>query len=193
VDSKTSKIIKTIDTDVELYSNFIRDRKNDDWLVYPMTLTHYSESYVETYKVKKDTGGYILKIRCPPCKNMISICGVDNSGVDPIDFAKTPYLYTIPHEFSVSCYDKDNNELPFDTLLSFVYDRPSDVVWPLDTVLYRDVSLKIGERYKRKDERYYFPRGRILFGGDLLYLQVIKSSIDIDRVELFMKCDYLTK
>ena len=178
---------------VASYEEFLHEMRRK-WSVEPKLLTHLNNQgfNIMTYKVEKGYTGRILGIECPP-NHIIAICGINYSYVDPKDFTKNPHLYTIPHEFSILCYDKDNNELPFDAIIRPEKVVPSVSVVPLERILYRDLSLKIGERFKRKEEKYFFPMGIILYGGQWLFLTVIESSMNIDKVEFFMKCDFFTK
>lgn len=182
-----------IKKDVASYEEVLHEMR-PEWYAEPKTLTHliHHGFNVETYKVEKGCTNRILGIECPE-RHITTICGVDQSYVDPGDFAKAPHLYTIPHEFSILCFDTDNNELPFDAIIGLEKVVPSVSVVPLEPVLYGDLSLKIGGRFKRKEERYYFPRGIILYGGEWLFLNVVKSGVTVDRVEFFMRCDFFTK
>lgn len=176
------------------YEEYLEERNKNGWSVEPKTLTHsvHHGFNVETFKVEKGRMSRILGIECPE-RHMIVICGVEHSRVDPKEFAKAPHLYTIPHEFSILCYDKDNNELPPETIILPEKVKPSTQIVPLEPVLYGDLSLNIGERFKRKEERYYFQKGIELYGGDWLFLNVVKSSMNIERVEFYMKCDFLQR
>jgi len=176
------------------YEEHLNYLKKNGWYAEPKTLTHlvHRDFKVGTFKVEKGVTNRILGIECPE-GHMITICGVEHSRVDPGEFAKAPHLYIIPHEFSILCYDKDNNELPPETVIRPEKISPSTQVVPLEPVLYGDLSMKIGERFKQKQERYYFQMGIILYGGEWLFLNVVKSGIAIDRVEFFMRCDYFTK
>ena len=178
--------------EIRSYEEYLTEMKKDGWLVNPMAITHriHHGLNVGTYKVEKGYNGRILSIECPN-RHMPLICGVEHSQINPKDFAKAPHLYTIPHEFSILCYDKDNNELPPETIIIPEKVIPSLSIVPLEPVLYGDLSLKIGERFKQKQERYYFPKGIILYGGEWLFLNVVKSGLNIDRVEFFMRCDFL--
>lgn len=193
--AKINSLPKTkIKKDVASYEEFLHEMRNKNWYITPKTLTHLAHRgiEVETYKVEKGCSNRILGIECPN-RHVITICGAIQSYVDPRDFAKAPHLYTIPHEFSILCYDEDNNELPFDAVIRPEKVTPSAAVVPLEPVLYGDLSLKTGERFKRKEERYYFQQGIILYGGEWLFLNVVKSGMTIDRVEFFMKCDFFSK
>ena len=182
-----------IKKDAASYEEYLHEMR-PEWYAEPKTLTHlvHHGFNVETYKVEKGNTGRILGIECPE-RHIITICGVEQSCVYPGDFAKAPHLYTIPHEFSILCFDADNNELPFDAIIRPKKIEPSVSVVPFEPVLYGDLSLKIGERFKRKEERYYFPKGIILYGGEWLFLNVVKSGVTVDRVEFFMRCDFFTK
>jgi len=182
-----------IKKDVASYEEYLHEMRWE-WYAAPTTLTHLTHHglNVMTYKVEKGDTGRILAIECP-LRHIITICGVEQSYVDPREFAKAPHLYTRPHEFSILCFDTGNNELPFDAIIRPEKVVPSVSVVPLEPVLYGDLSLKTGGRFKRKEERYYFPQGIMLYGGEWLVLNVVKSGMNVDRVEFFMRCDFFTK
>ena len=173
------------------YQDSLHEFEEKGWHIEPQTITDRDDR-VSTYSLEKGYAGRILEIICPHC-NILLICGVNHCGIKPGDIAKAPHLYTIPHQFSILCYDKDNRELSPETLIRIEKIKPSEGIVPIDTVLYGDVALKSGERFKRKEERYYFTQGIILYGGQHLSLTPIQPDITIKRTELFMKCDYLTK
>lgn len=179
---------------VASYEEYLNGKRKENWDIYPMSLSHLNHHglIVKTFKVEKGDTNRILGIECPE-KHLIAICGVEHSRVDPGDFANAPHLYTIPHEFSILCYDKDNNELPPETIIRPEKVVPSVSVVPLSQILYGDMSLKKNGIFKQKQERYYFQKGIVLYGGEWLFLNVVQSGMNIERVEFFMRCDFLTK
>lgn len=176
------------------YQETLNLLEQEGWHISPQTITH-RDGRVTTYSLEKGCTGKILDIKCPaaPAKHLLLICGVNHSGIKPSDIARAPHLYTIPHQFSILCYDKDNRQLPPETEIIIEKIKPSGDIVPIDIVLYGDLALKSGERFKRKEERYYFPQGIMLHGGEYLRLTATASDIIIKRTVLFMKCDFLTK
>ncbi len=173
------------------YADTIQDLKSEGFYTEPITVTRLNTNLVTTSSVQKGITGRALDIRCPAGRVM-TICGFENSGVDPGDFAKAPHLYSIPHQFSIRCFSKDNVELSPYTAIRITKELPSMEIYRIDEVLYGDLSLTFLERFKRKEERYYFLNTVILFGEQCLRLLPVDPDIDIARTELFMKCDLST-
>lgn len=173
------------------YGMFLHDMEKHNWCVKHKTLTHQSSS-VETYYLENGGTDRVLIIDAP-ARSQVAICGINQCHINPRDFAKTPHIYTVPHEFSILCQDKDGKQLSPETMVTVQKVRAlTEVVWQ-DGVLYGDLSLMAGGRIKRKEERYYFPQGILLEGGEQLSLIVANSSVAVDRVELYMKCDFFYK
>lgn len=174
------------------YIDTIQDFKDEGYYSEPITLTSLNTYLVTTFSVQKGTFGKTLELICPAGR-IITICGSENSSVVPGDFARAPHLFSIPHQFSIRCFNKDNVELSPLTSIRIERETPSSEIYRIDDVLYGDLSLTYGERFKRKEERYYFSRGIVLYGGEYLCLTPVQPDIDIVRTELFMKCDFLTQ
>lgn len=181
----------SIPIQIETYQAALDYYREQGWYVNPQTITHRDERVI-THPLQRGCTGSILDIVCP-AGHILLICGVLHSGIKPGDIARAPHLYTIPHQFSILCYDKDNREPSQETVIRIKKIKPSEGVFSIDTALYGDIALKTGERFKRKEERYYFTQGIILYGTEYLSLIPIQPDIDIVRTELFMKCDFLMK
>lgn len=179
-----------------MYNDFVSDMLNGDWVLSekarPCTLTHQNTGIVSTFPVKKGTVGTALEIKCPK-HQVLTVCGLGHSGIDPKDFVKNPMLYSIPHFFSIRCKNNEGQELSLYTRLKIIKrDQENLPVWSR-TEFYGDLSQTIGERFKQKHERYYFPDGIILHGDENLVLQVSEPEIDIEKIELVMKADLFYK
>lgn len=173
------------------YINIIQDLRKKGYFVEPVTVTSLNTVLVTTYPVQKGTVGTALELRCPAGR-IITICGFEDSGVVPGDFARAPHLYSTPHQFSIRCFSKDDAELSPRTPIRVEREKPSMTVNRIDEVLYGDLSLTYGERFKRKEERYYFSNTVELYSEQRLRLLPVNPDIDIARTELFMKFDLLT-
>lgn len=176
------------------YSNYndrIQAIQNEGYIKEPITVTSKIFPLVTTFSVQKETVNMVLELRCPAGRIM-TVCGFNDSGVDPRDFARAPHLYSIPHQFSIRCFGKDNVELSPFTKIYIYKAKPDMSETKIDEMPYGDLSLAYGERFKRKEERYYFSDTIILYGEEILRLLPVSPDIDITRTELFMKCDLFT-
>ncbi len=174
------------------YEDRIQEIKRNGYSKESITVTCNIFPMVTTFSVPKETVNRVLDLRCPAGRIM-TVCGFNDSGVDPRDFARAPHLYCVPHQFSIRCSGKDNVVLsPFTNI--YIYKlKPDMSETKIDEVPYGDLSLAYGERFKRKEERYYFSDTIILYGEEILRLLPVSPDIDISRTELFMKCDLFTK
>ena len=177
---------------VTKYIDKIQEFKRNGFRSEPITVTSMNTFLVTTYPVQKGTFGIALELACPAGR-IITMCGYENVSVDPWDFARSPHLYSTPHQFSIRCFSKDNVELSPLTPIRIEREKPSCEINRIDDVLYGDLSLTYGERFKRKEERYYFSDNVVLYRAQRLRLMLINPEIDIVRTELFMKCDLFTK
>lgn len=177
------------------YSNY-KDRiqaiQNEGYSKESITVTSNILSLVTTFSVPKEAVNKVLELRCPAGRIM-TVCGFNDSGVDPRDFARAPHLYCVPHQFSIRCFGKDNVGLSPFTKIYIYKVKPDGSETKIDEVPYGDLSLAYGERFKRKEERYYFSDTIILYGEEILRLLPVNHDIYISRTELFMKCDLFTR
>lgn len=172
------------------YSDFVKKMLYQKWVFVdkqsPHTITHNDTDLVSTYIVNKGMDKSILKITCPDNKNM-TICGRNHCDVN----------YP-PHFFSLRCQSGDGENLAPDTTFDITKYGGSGVVPILGKkgdrpILYRELSQTVGERFKSKEERHYFPMGIILYSNESLVFRVHKPDIDIIKIELFMQADIWEK
>jgi len=148
----------------------------------PHMITHQNTDVVLTRPVCKGETGEVLKITCPDNK-AITICGRNHYTID----------YP-PHFFSLGCRSNDDQNLSPDTIFTITKYGGSGVI-PLFCkngdcpILYSELSQTVGERFKRKEERHYFPMGIILYSGETLVFRVSEPDIDIVKTELLMQAD----
>ncbi len=183
-------------TEMLMYKDFVDEMFKQGWVyvdgVSPHTLTHHDTGIVSTFHVKKGMIGTVLEIKCPMHRNL-SVCGLNHSGIDIKEFVKFPMLYSTPYFFSIRCKGNDGQELsPYTGIKIIQYDSDNLPKWSR-TEFYGDLSQSIGERFKRKHERYYFPQGIILYSGEKLGFKVHELDIEVVKTELLMKADIWVK
>ena len=176
------------------YQNFVKQIIEKEWH-YVGDISHFLNSlshFVATYYVGKSMYGTFLEIKCPSSLYMITICGFDDAGINPIEFYSHSNLYKIPHFFSMTCTDNTGKELSPDAIIDIVKVKNGE-----STILfsepYGDLSQHIDGRFRRKEERYYFYTSIKLENSDRLSFRVRSPDIDINKTRLCMKADLFVK
>ncbi len=169
---------------IQTYDEFIKEVYREGWQFLdhesPHIITNKDTAFVSTHPVM--TGGYgpFLELKCPQ-KHAIAINGA----------IQEPFLL---HTLAIRCRDDTDFELPGETMLSMMYfnntGKPRGNLW----VSYAEISQTTGSRFKQEGERYYLKeRGILLNGGEKLAFYVYESDIDIDKVDISLKCDIFVK
>lgn len=179
------------------YENFVEQAKIDGWSyvgdMESYSLTHMSTNMVTTFPVKKGKCGIFLDIMCPSPNHMLTVCGFDDAGIDPMDFYKHPNLYKIPHYLMMTCKDNSDNELSHDVVIDINTIDVSGEPTKLCSEPYGDLSHSVNGRFRRKEERYYFSNSIKLEDRERLSFRVNSPDIDIEITNLFMKADIFVR
>jgi len=129
------------------------------------------DAYVRTFKVKSQTSGKVLELRCPYL-NAISIFGKNQAaGNEPNDI-------NCPYFFSIRCFDKQDRELDRVTRMNFKKVSKHGGHSRGWRALYGDLL-----------KAYSFPEGLYLSENEVLELEVLNPDINIERIELSMEAD----
>ena len=121
----------------------------------------------------------------------MSICGSTQCN-DLGFFIHNPNLCDVPHYFSIKCTNENSEELSDDCVIDIMRVTPSEQLENIDSIFYTDISLYKFGNVKEKQCRYYFSKGIILSGDDILMFKTT-PNIDITKVELLAKVDIFTR
>lgn len=136
----------------------------------------------------------ILEIICPT-ERIISICGIDECGIDSDDFSNSPNFFQIPHFFTLRCMDNNNVDLSPTTIISILKVIRGEEPEKYYEEFYGDLSPIVNGngRLKRKEERYYFAETIVLQSGEKLIFRANNPNIDISKIDLLMMSDCFEK
>lgn len=179
------------------YQNFVKQITEKEWNyvgdVQTYSLNNLSIDIVSTYYVGNGMYDTFLEITCPSSLYMMTICGFDDAGINPIEFYSHSNLYKIPHFFSITCTDNSGKELSPDVDIDIVKVKQNGEVNKLCSELYGDLSQHTDGRFRRKEERYYFYESIKLEDHERLSFRINSPDIDITKTKLFMKADLFVK
>jgi len=180
------------------YKNFVEQIKDEGWKyvddIQSYSLTQLSTDIIETHLLDKGHNGEILSIVCPSSPgHMITICSIDDSGINPIEFYNHSNLYKIPHFFSMTCSDDNGKELSPDVVIDVFKIDTNGKPKKLCSEQYGDMSQRKDGIFKRKEERYYFYESIKLCHSEMLSFIAQSPDIDIRHIKLFMKADFFEK
>lgn len=196
-DSKKDMDTLSQDKPYSRYNNFVEQIKKEGWIpvedMQSYAVTHRNINMVTTFSIKKDTYDTFLEVICPSSNYMLTICGSDDAGIDPINFYQHSNLYKIPHSISILCTNESGRELSSDITIDIFKTKAGGDNIKLCTELYGDLSQNVDGRFRRKEERYYFYRSIKLTDYEKLTFCAISPDIDITSVKLFMKADIFIK
>lgn len=174
----------SIEVQILTYDEFVREMHSNGWQFLdnktPHIITNKDTGIVSTYSIRAGGYGAFLELKCPQ-NQVIAING------------KNQYP-SLCHNISIICRDDTGFELPGNTRLSIMYldstSKPIENIW----IFYDEISQTKGSRYKQEGERYYLKeRGILLKERERLQVHVYESDIDIEKTDLFLKCDIFTK
>ena len=177
------------------YQNFVKQITNKEWHYVgdvQKSLNNLS-SIVSTYYVGKNMYGTFLEVACPSPLYMITICGFNDAGINPIEFYSHSNLYKIPHFFSITCTDNSGKELSPDVPIDVAKAKLNGESKKLRSELYGDLSQHVDGRFRRKEERYYFDESIKLEDHERLSFRVNSPDIDITKTRLSMNADLFVK
>ncbi len=172
------------------YQNLVDQIKNEGWN-YLGDVNSVSSNIVRTYFLGKGMYGTFLELTCPSTYYKVTICGLDDAGIEPQNFYKHSNLYNIPHFFSITCKDDNGKEISPNITIDIV-KITSNIHKKLFSEYYGDLSQHIDGKFRRKEERYYFPTSIELEDDDRLSFRT-SPDIDIVTTTLFMKGDVFAK
>lgn len=180
------------------YKNFVEQINDEGWEyvddIQSYSLTQLSTDIIVTHSLNNGCRGEILNIVCPSSPgHMITICSIDDSGINPIEFYNNSNLYKIPHFFSVTCTDDDGKELSPDVVIDIFKTDTNGKSKKLCSELYGDISQHKDGRFKRKEERYYFYESVKLCSSEMISFVAQSPDINIRCVKLFMRADLFKK
>ncbi len=194
------------------YQNFVKQIKNEGWN-YIGDIQKYNDNIIRTFSLEKGIYGLFLDIICP-ASSIITICGFDDAGIDPIKFYGNPNLYSIPHFFSISCKDNNGRELSSNITVDIMKSKIEDSIEDsghyedsesdqngsefsgnykkLYSEHYEDLSQYVDGRFRRKEERYYFYQSIKLIDSEKLSFYT-NPDIDIEKTNIFMRADLFSR
>ena len=176
------------------YQNFVKQITSEEWHYAGDMQTHsLGNNMVSIYCVGKNMYGTFLDIMCPSPLYMVTICGFDDAGIDPIEFYSHPNLYKIPHFFSITCSDDSGKELSPNITIDIAKMRQNGESKKLCSEPYGDLSQRTDGRFRRKEERYYFYASVKLEDHERLSFRANCPDIDIIKTNLSMKADLFYK
>jgi len=185
------------------YKNFVEQITKEGWNyvgdIQSYALTHRDMNMVMTFLLERGMYGTFLEVMCPAPNYMLTVCGFDDAGIDPIDFYSHSNLYKIPHYFSMLCTDKNGKELSPATIIDIVKVKTNAEAKIICSEPYGDLSQNTNtnkcadRRYRRKEERYYFYNSIKLRDYERLSFRTNSPDIDIETTNLFMQADLFMK
>jgi len=171
------------------YNDYLQYLKESGWICSTVELSNLSS--ITKINLEKDRYGSFLDIKCPAGKKLTFV-GLSNVDLDIKQFLKFPNLYQYPYSFSIICKDDNGNELAYDKLIKIIKIKESDYVKNITHELYSDLNLKIDNRVKRLEERFYFKEGFELNSEEHLVFETC-PDINISKIEIIGKADLFTK
>lgn len=186
IETNESAQIQTIKACYDDYLKFMSDQ---NWICNTVELG--KSLFVTKISVEKGRRGSFLDIRCS-AGHKLAFVGLSNVNINPEHFSKYANLYRYPYSFSIICKDDNGNELNYDKSIEINKVKPSNEIHNITNELYGDLNIRINERYKKPEERFYFKQGFELNGEEHLVFSV-NPNIDISKIEIIGKADLFTK
>lgn len=178
-----------IQTNKAYYDDYLKYMSNQNWICNTVELG--KSLFVTKISMEKGRHGSFLDIRCPAGNKLVFI-GLSNVNINPEHFSKYANLYRYPYSFSIICKDDNGNELNYDRCIKINKVKPSEEIRNISNELYGNLNIRINERYKKPEERFYFKQGFEMNGEEHLVFNVT-SNIDISKIEIIGKADLFTK
>lgn len=196
---RTKDSLKKYSITYSRYKNFVEQITDKEWNYIGDVQTcsmnnedNICKNMVCTYLVEKGMSGTFLEIISLPY-HMMTICGFDDAGIDPMEFYSHSNLYKIPHFFSMMCTDDHGKELSRDTMIDITKITSNGKHKKLCSEPYGNLSQHIDGRFRRKEERYYFSVSIKLENNERLLFCANNPDIDIINTKLLMSADIFVK
>jgi len=195
IDENVSDYIDQEDLDYDDYKDIVDTIEENGWhSVYNTThaITNLDSQIVFTKPAKAHCCDVALEIVCPQ-ERIITICGLNESGLDMENFYSGPNIYHVPHFFALICTDVNGVALSQTTLISILKCTKDRETETCCQEFYGDLSPVVDGKLKRKEERYYFSETIILQGGEKLMFKINNPDTDISKIDLLMLSDIFEK
>ncbi len=169
------------------YSNYVDYLESMGWRRAQLTLDEDNTRIIERYDLQSGTTGEVFSVQCPVGQKM-SIMGT----------MQTQDVYRA-HVLRIRLADEDDVDIPFNTRVDIVKEKPSEEVLWIARAFYADFSMtKMSARlgqipvYKADAEMYRFRQGIELNGPECLKIRVrnCERNIASRNIRIAIDCDF---
>lgn len=172
------------------YDDYVIYLESRDWRRSQITLDEYNVRLLTVNSVNRNCTGQVIDIRCPAGQK-ISIMGTQQVPIG----ADARIAHTLRARFA----DEQENEIPYNTHVQIIKEKPSGETIQLARLFYSDINLTLKHQscpsdiltYKTDDQWYRFRQGIELNGEEHLILSVENRESDIAArcCRLAIDCD----
>jgi len=163
--------------DSPYYGDYVDYLSEQGWTRQLITINELSTNLVDIRDVRKNNNGRIIDIKCP-----------DDQKISIMGKMQTPRGVHIDTAYSLGLYITDENgeEIPDDTKIRIVKEKPSDAIVQMARIFYSDIKRKNGEKGP-----YTFQHGIELNSGQHLTINIVNSGCNIpeENIKFEMEID----